>query len=70
MTSDAAGNPTIKLQNASLRFVAATDGRPEGLGGIDLAATDAESARTAARARGLLREDGVIVIGGMRIRLV
>lgn len=70
VTSDAAGNPTIKLQNASLRFVAATDGRPEGLGGIDLAATDGESARTAARARGLLREDGVIVIGGMRIRLV
>jgi len=47
-----------------------SDGRPEGLGGIDLAATDAGAARAAARERGLLREDGSILIGGMRLRLV
>ena len=45
-------------------------GRPDGLGGIDFAATDADAARSAARERGLLREDGVILIGGMRLRLV
>jgi hypothetical protein len=67
---DAAGNPTIKIDNSTLRFVEARDGRPEGLGGIDLSATNAEAARTAAKERGVLGADGVIGIGGMRIRLV
>lgn len=67
---DAAGNPVITIDNGTIRFVTASDGRPEGLGGIDLKATNAEAALTAARARGLLRNDGVILIGGVRIRLV
>lgn len=62
--------PAIHVDNAVIRFVEAADGRPEGLGGIDLAATDAEAARAAAEHHGLLREDGVIMIGGMRIRVV
>ncbi len=65
-----AEGPELRVDNATIRFVTATDGRPEGLGGIDLAATDASAARDAARARGLLRDDGVVMIGGMRIRLV
>ncbi len=70
LTTDAAGNPTIEIDNGTLRFVPAMDGRPEGLGGIDLQATNAEAARAAAKARGLLGDDGVILIGGVRIRLV
>lgn len=64
------GGFEITIDNATLRFVAATDGRPEGLGGIDLAATGAEAARAAARERGLLRDDGVILVGGVRVSLV
>jgi hypothetical protein len=70
VSKDAAGNPTIRIDNATLRFVPNADGRPEGLGGIDLAATDAQAARDTARERGLLRDDGSILIGGMRLRLV
>ena len=61
---------TVPIDNATLRFVEATDGRPEGLGGIDLKATDAPAALGAAERRGLVREDGSMLIGGMRIRLV
>lgn len=64
------GGPAMRVDNATIRFVEATDGRPEGLGGIDLAATNGAAATAAARDHGLLRDDGVIMIGGMRIRLV
>jgi hypothetical protein len=67
---DSQGNAIIQIQNATLRFVAASDGRPEGLAGLDLAATNATAAREAAATRGVLREDGTILIGGMRLRLV
>ncbi|MBI5946583.1 MAG: VOC family protein [Chloroflexi bacterium] len=70
LSKDAAGNPVIKLDNAALRFVPCTDGRPTGLGGLDLAAVDAAAVRAAAAQRGLLRDDGVILAGGMRFRLV
>ncbi|MGE0599427.1 MAG: VOC family protein [Dehalococcoidia bacterium] len=70
VTRDAAGNAVIEVDNGVIRFVEATDGRPEGLGGIDLKATNADAARQAAKERGLLRDDGVIMIGGMRLRLV
>ncbi len=70
LTRDQAGNEALVVDNATIRFVVAADGRPEGLGGIDLAATDAAAAIQAARSRGLLRDDGSILIGGVRIRLV
>ncbi|MGE3073353.1 MAG: VOC family protein [Dehalococcoidia bacterium] len=70
VTKDAAGNSVIQVDNGVIRFVEATDGRPEGLGGIDLKATNADAARAAAKDRGLLRDDDVIMIGGMRLRLV
>lgn len=70
LTDDAAGHPSLVLQNATVRFVPATDGRGDGLGGIDLAAVDADAAKAAASSRGLLGADGVIAICGMRIRLV
>ena len=70
LTRDAVGNLAIKVDNGMIRFVMAIDGRPEGLGGIDLAATDAPAALAAAKERGLLGPTGVITIGGMRLRLV
>ena len=70
VSADGAGNPVIRLDNAVLRFVPCTDERPAGLGGLDLAAVDAAAVRATAAQRGLLREDGIILAGGMRFRLV
>lgn len=70
VSRNAAGALEMKLDNATIRFVTNADGRPEGLGGIDLAATNAEAARSAARERGLLRDDGSLLIGGLRMKLV
>ncbi len=67
---DVEGVPTIPFENADLRFVLPVDGRPEGLGGIDVRAVDADRARSAARDRGCLGDDGVIHICGTRFRLV
>jgi hypothetical protein len=68
--SDDDGPPTLTLDNATIRFVPAEDGRGEGLGGIDLIATDGESVTAAADERGLHGDDGVILLGGVRFRLV
>lgn len=63
-------NLTIELANATLRFVACTDGRPEGLGGIDVATVDAPAILAAADAIGAKRSDQQIYLCGMRINLV
>jgi len=70
VAADEDGDPTIKIDNATLRFVACSDGRPAGLGGLDLAVRDRDAIERAAGTRGLLHSDGVIAIGGMRFRLV
>ena len=62
--------PTLTLDNSHLRFVPCRDGRPEGLAGLDLVATDPDAVRSAARARGALNEDGLVELCGMRFRLV
>lgn len=62
--------PTLALANANLRFVPDADGRGEGLGGIDLAATNRAQALAAARERGCLAGADTVSISGMRIRLV
>jgi hypothetical protein len=64
------GRPTITLDNASIRFVEATDGRGEGLGGIDLLAADRDAVLAEASKRGILGDDDVIVACGVRFRLV
>ncbi len=70
LSKDEGGNPTIRIDNATIRFVPATDGRPEGLAGMDLRGANAEEVYRRARKRGMLREDRVIAICGMRFRLV
>jgi hypothetical protein len=61
--------PTIALDNATLRFVFAKDGRGEGLGGIDVVVDDVAATTAAGVARGLVR-NGELAIGGVRIALV
>jgi hypothetical protein len=51
------GQPVIALDDATLRFIEATDGRGEGLGGLDLACADPTRA-------------GLVQICGIRFRLV
>jgi hypothetical protein len=60
----------LPLANARIRFVACEDGRPEGLGGIDVAANDAEAILRAADAIGVRTGERRIALCGLRIALV
>ncbi|MDX1384316.1 MAG: VOC family protein [Thermoanaerobaculia bacterium] len=64
------GGWELPLDNATVRFVAATDGRPEGLGGVDVHAVDPGRALDTAARRGLEVAAETVVIGGTRFRLV
>ena len=63
-------NLTIELENASLRFVTCSDGRPEGLGGLDLSAPGKPAILKAADNLGLQTGDSQIHICGMRLNLI
>lgn len=65
-----AGSPTIRLDNATLRFVPCTDGRPEGLGGIDVKAANKAAILDAARKRNVAKSDSQVYLCGMRVNLV
>ncbi len=70
-TPDANGNPSLVVDNATLRFVPIADGRGEGLGGIDVLVSSADEVKARAEARGLIdTSTDQIMIGGMRINLV
>ena len=64
-----AGEAALELENAIVRFVPITDGRPEGLGGVDLRAVDAARAVRAATDRGLPVDGQTVTICGTRFRL-
>jgi hypothetical protein len=66
---DSDGNPTMDLDNATLRFVAETDGRGEGLGGIDVIANDREAILAGARARNCYVNDDQVSLAGLRVYL-
>jgi Glyoxalase-like domain len=68
--TDDAGNPALTLDNATIRFVPAEDGRGEGLGGIDVIAVDKDAVLEAADKRGVRQKDDVLLMGGIRFRLV
>lgn len=70
LAHDPRGRPTIHLDDASLRFVTATDGRGEGLAGLDLACADRPGVLARARARGLSVHGEVVVACGIRFSLV
>jgi hypothetical protein len=67
---DNAGNPSIRLENATIRFVKDSDGRGEGLGGLDLIASNRTKALEAAARLGKRNPDGTIQVCGMRMNLV
>ena len=60
----------IELENATIRFVEAMDGRPEGLGGIDVRTTDRRAVAAAAAQLGQRVDGDTIMLCGTRIRLV
>jgi hypothetical protein len=66
---DVAGVPTIDLDLGALRFVSATDGRGEGLGGIDVKIPRHERARFAARQKEVEEVDSALMLCGTRVRL-
>jgi hypothetical protein len=65
---DAGARPVIALDDARLRFLAAGDGRGEGLGGLDVRCSDPARALTAARMAGLPVYDDTVIICGTRFR--
>lgn len=67
---DARGEAEIALDLGRLRFVAATDGRGEGLAGLDIAVADRARLLAAARRRGRPVEGDQITLCGTRFRLV
>ena len=69
LRKDSRGRFEMPLENASVRFVEATDGRGEGLGSVDLVVADRARALTAAAARGRKVSDGQVMICGMRFNL-
>lgn len=67
---DANGTAILRLDDAILRFVLATDGRGEGLGGVDLAVADRDAVLAAAAARNRPVSGDVVTVCGTRFRLV
>lgn len=67
---DANGHPTVRVDNAMLRFVPDTDGRGEGLGGLDIRVANRARLLDAAKRRGCQIDNDVVHVGGIRFRLL
>ena len=71
--SSGAAAHTLTVDNAEIRFVPCADGRPEGLGGIDVTvrSDDLEMvlARAAQRGVAVHGDPSLLMIGGVRIRV-
>jgi len=61
---------TITVDNSAIRFVQETDGRGEGLSGLDLQATNKKRALDAAEKMGRRIGDDTVMVCGMRMKLV
>ncbi len=68
--ADQAGGPTLGFDNGNVRFVACADGRPEGLGAIDIRCVDRAAMLEAAHARGVAHTADQVTLCGLRINLV
>lgn len=64
-----AGDWRLDVDNATLRFVKAADGRGEGLSAVRLQARDAEAIRRAAQARALSCDVDSVTVCGVRFEL-
>lgn len=63
-------NNTLSLDNATLRFVECLDGRPEGLGAIDVICTDRDAVLDSARKLDAQSAENQVMLCGIRINLV
>jgi hypothetical protein len=70
LRKDSRGRFEMPLENASVRFVEATDARGEGLGGIDILVNDRQRLLQAAEGRGRRVSDNQVMICGTRFYLV
>jgi hypothetical protein len=70
LARDAAGAPEIRLDFGSIRFVRDTDGRGEGLGGVDLRAAKRAAIFAEARERGYEVAKDTATVCGTRFRVV
>ena len=64
------GVPALPMDDAVVRFVPITDGRGEGLGGLDLAVKDRDHVVAAAKRRGCTVDGDIVMVCGMRFRLL
>ncbi len=64
------GHPTLQWDNGTVRFVECTDGRPEGLGALDLRTVDRAAVLASAAARNLPHTDAQVTVCGLRWNLV
>lgn len=71
VVADDDGHPTVGLENATLRFVPDSDGRGEGLGGIDLVTRDRDAVLEAAGRLdvSVSGDEDHVVIAGLRMYL-
>lgn len=65
-----AADLSIELANATLRFVPCRDGRPEGLGAIDLQCSARDQILAAANAIGVVTGESQISLCGIRMNLL
>ena len=65
-----ATGPTLVVDDAAIRFVEPSDGRPEGLGAIDLSTPDADAAAARAAAAGVPVAGHTLTVSGLRMHLV
>jgi hypothetical protein len=65
-----ARGPELALDDATLRFVEASDSRGEGLGGLDIEVADRAHVLREAEARGCREGDDTLLICGTRFNLV
>ncbi|HVA69670.1 MAG TPA: VOC family protein [Candidatus Binataceae bacterium] len=70
LAKDSRGRIEMPLANAAVRFVEATDGRGEGLGGIDVVTVDRKRLLEAAEKRGRRISDDQVMICGTRFNLL
>lgn len=67
--SESDGVYNIAFENATVRFVEETDGRGEGLGGIDLLCADRDTVLASAKQRNCYVNDDQLTIAGLRVYL-
>jgi glyoxalase-like protein len=70
VTTSDDGHPTIALDDATLRFVPITDGRPEGLASLAVEVVDRDRLLATAAARGCTIEGDTVTVCGTRFHLV